>query len=234
MKLRSTLARVVAVALVATSGAVASTAVTAPAAHAAGKTLATTATLSAPTYGLNDFGALEYGKTVSINGAVKSSEGSSVSKGTVTLEASPYPYTSWTPVQTTTASGFLSFKDLAPTISTKYRLTYSGYTAANQYEDTFQATVGPELLIPVARTAKIKPKGHVLKGKVAPDFAKQKLVFQKKKGKKYVKWFTVKTNKLGAFRKFVPGKVGDEFAIVWPSSNGYAGGVSFYHFVISF
>lgn len=234
MKLRTTLARVVAVALVATSGAVASTAVTAPA-HAAG-THATTITLDPiSTSYLNDFGAVEYGDDFALTGKVAATDGTSLycpsGTGTATLEALPYGATAWTPVATDTSASSLSFYGVVPSISTQYRVSFAGCTTTSSNPDTFQPAVSAPVTVGVARVADIKIKGrNTLVGKVKPDFAKQKLIFQKKKGKRFVKWFKVRTNAKGKFRKTVSGKVGDEFAVVWPASNGYAGGVSVYCF----
>jgi hypothetical protein len=222
MKFRRTLARGVALALLA-----------APLSLAAGVTPAARAAdvpthTAVATLELSGSGPITYKSTAHIYGAVKDTDGSSVYDGTVKLQALAYGASAWAdvPGATDEASGFLSF-DVKPLISTQYRLVYSGHTGTDEYDPTYTSAVSNAVAEPVARALIIKHKGLHMWGTIKPA-AKLKLVFKIKKGKRYKKWFTVRTDKSGRWSKQIHGKVGTRFVVVLPASHGYAGAADGY------
>lgn len=116
---------------------------------------------------------------------------------------------------------------MKPSVSTQYRLVYTGYTATSSYESSYSSTTGTAVKASVARALNIKHKGLHMWGTVKPA-SKLKLVFKIKKGHKYKKWFKVKTNKKGKWSKHIRGKVGTHFIVVLPGSGGYAGTANAY------
>ncbi|WP_017932808.1 hypothetical protein [Nocardioides sp. Iso805N] len=220
MNLRKTVARVAALALLATPVAVIASGEAAEAAPASSGTTSAIQPISgAITYGTSD--------TVSIYGRVSATDGSYVDNGTVTLQAAPYPYTRWTSIATSTNPSYADFDGLKPTISTAYRIVYSGYKTTNDYDETYTSSISKPVIAPVARKLTIKHKGLKMWGTVKPA-SKLKLHFKIKKGHKYKKWFTVKTNKKGKWTKHIHGKPGTKFVVVLPSSGGYAGAADAY------
>lgn len=219
MNIRSTLSRVVALALLAAPAAV----LAGPAgdAQAATAKLGTLVTLQ-----LSDSKPVEYGKSTSLYGAVKDSTGSSVDNGTVELLALPYGSSTWTAIASQPASGYVSF-DVKPTIGTAYQLRYDGYTATNSYENTYTPNQSTPVAQQVARKLKISHHALHMSGKVTPA-AKLKIAFKTIHGKKLKKWFTVKTNKKGKFSKQIPPFHGRKFAVIVPASGGYAGALDAY------
>jgi hypothetical protein len=219
MNVRKTLARAVALAMLAAPLSLAVTATESPA--QAVTTLQTSAVLQ-----LSNTGALAYGTSAHVYGAVKDSDGYSVRTGTVHLQALPYGAAGWADVATQTASGYLTF-DIQPSISTQYRLVYDGGSDSSY---TYTGSTSAPVDEPVARALKIKHKGLKMWGTVKPA-SKVKLVFKIKKGKKYKNWFKVKTNKKGKWSKHISGKTGTHFVVVLPASGGYAGAANAYTIV---
>jgi hypothetical protein len=210
MNVRKTLARAVALALLAAPLTVAAAGV-GPA--QAATTLQTTALIQ-----VANAVPLDYGTgTGRIEAAIKGSDGYAVTTGTVHLQALAYGAAGWADVTTTTASGYLSF-DVKPSISTQYRVVYDGGSDSSY---TYAGTTSAPVDEPVARVLKVKYKGLKMWGTVKPA-SKLKLVFKIKKGKKYKNWFKVKTNKKGKWTKHIKGKVGTKFAVVVPAGGGYA------------
>jgi hypothetical protein len=218
MNVRKTLVRVLALALLAAPAAVVASGESAQAVTMA--THGTTVTLDPIT------STTTYGGDVYVTGSVKdATTGDSVYDGTVTLMALPYGASAWQPIATDTAGGYVSF-DVKPGISTQYQLVYGG--GDNGYDTTWTGNHSSSVLAPVARKLTIKHKGLKMWGKVTPAAKKLKLVFKIKKGHKYKKWFTVKTNKKGKWTKHIHGKVGTHFVVVLPGSGGYAGAANAY------
>lgn len=215
MKFRTTLARATALILLAAPAAVALGA--GPASAATPVTTTTTIRIFDPqvtTYGV---------QSALIEGSVTASDGNYVSGGTVALQASAYPFKSWTTIYTTTPSSFLSHT-VEPKITTQYRWVYSGYTnpatAGASYAPS-QARV--PVTQAVARKMTINHRGLRMWGKVSPAKSRLKIVFKLIKHHKLHKWFTVRTNKHGKWSKQIHGKVGTKFTVIVPSSAGYVG-----------
>lgn len=210
MNVRTTLARAIALALLAAPTAVALGAAPSEAAP----TVSTTTTLA-----VGNGTPLTYGTGGYLVGAVKDSTGSSVYDGTVDLQALPYGASAWTTIASDTASGYISF-DVTPNISTRYQLVYRGGSTSSA---TYRGSTSTSVAEPVARKLAIHHKGLHMRGNVSPAKKKLKIVFKLIKHHKLHKWFSVKTNKKGKFSKHIKGKVGTKFTVIVPSSGGYVG-----------
>lgn len=158
---------------------------------------ATTATPSAT--------AVKFGEDFYITVDVPSSDGSSAYRGTSTLYAMEAGSADWVAIATNTSAGS-DFFDVKPKMNTAYKVVYTGYTAATQYEDTYTASESAAFTVGVARNVTIdKAKARLtIKGKVKPDYKKSKVKIQIKKGKKYKKYRTIKTNKKSQFQVRLP------------------------------
>ncbi|MGZ4452830.1 MAG: hypothetical protein ACXVWW_03800 [Nocardioides sp.] len=212
MNIRSTIVRIAALALVAAPVAVLAPA---PAAHAA-ETLTTTTTLT-----LYYNRTVAYGDTVDLVGKVVGSDTYSAYDGTAQLQASPYPYTSWTTVATQEASGFMLFNDLKPSISTHYRLVYGGFTATDTYSDSYTPSTSAVVSQAVSRKLIVHNHRLHLFGAVKPG-GRLKLVFARKAHGKYRPWFTTKTKKNGKWEHTIHGAIGTKVRISVPGGPGYA------------
>jgi len=199
MNFRSTIVRIAALALAA---APISVLAPTPAAHAA-ETLTTTTTLT-----------LYYNRTVAYGDTVDL-------VGTAQLQASPYPYTSWTTVATQEASGFMLFNDLKPSISTHYRLVYGGFTATDTYSNSYTPSASGVVSQAVSRKLVVHNKRLHLFGAVKPG-GRLKLVFARKAHGKYRHWFTTKTKKNGKWEHTIHGAIGTKVRISVPGGKGYA------------
>ncbi len=161
----------------------------------------TTTTTIELAYGDNP---VEYGGDVVLRGAVVASDGNSAYEGTATL----YQYTpsnpTWTPVATVDASGYLSLPDQKPTSNVAYKVVYSGYAATNAYQDNYAPSESAVLNVGVTYKLKARTPGTSIVGKIKPSYKNKKVLIQRKVGKKYKKYRTVKTNKKSAFRVKLP------------------------------
>ena len=156
------------------------------------------------------------------------SDGDSVYEGTVTLYQMTATNPAWTPVATVESGGYLSFPNVKATINTAFKAVYSGATAVDTYHDTYAASESAPLGIGVKRKAVFKTPGLFLVGKIKPDFKRKKVVLKRKKGKKYVAWKKVRTNKKGVFRVKAPNKRGFKFSVTIPSDKKYTGFTDYY------
>ncbi len=190
-------------------------------ANAATETLATTTAVT--TYSTLP---ITYGDEITLTSKVAGADGNSAYKGTVTLMVSTPSAPAWTPV-TASETTYEAFK-VKPATNAAYKIVYSGYTAVNQYEDTYLPSESAPFAVSVARKAVFETPGLLLVGKITPDFGKKKVVLKRKKGKKYVAWKKVKTNKKGQFRVKAPNKSGFRFSVTIPSDASFTGYTGFY------
>ncbi|QCX26658.1 hypothetical protein [Nocardioides jishulii] len=155
-----------------------------------------------------------------LQASVKTPDGGSVFYGDVDLQAS-VAGAAYKTIRTVKASGFISFSDVVPSKNTTYRVIYKG--GASSY-DSYSASNSKALTIKVARKLTIKnPKGTKINGKVSPKYAKQKIVIQKKVGKKWKKFRTLKTNKKSRFSVTLPAKrKRTYFRFIVPGNKAYA------------
>lgn len=123
----------------------------------------------------------------------------SVTYGTATLNTRPIGATAWTPLKTTTYASVFEFIDLAE--SFEYQVVYNGYTATNQYQNSYTASASPIVRVDVTRGVKyIQKSAKKWCGQVGPLSApyKNKPIFhfyKIGKSKKWKKGYTVRTNK---------------------------------------
>lgn len=159
-----------------------------------------------------------------LSASVRDASGNSVYAGTVSLQASEAGG-AWKTIKSTTAGGYLSFSDVIPNKNTQYRVAYSGGT---NYAGTYAASSSGTVAIKVMRKLTIKnPKGTKIKGKIAPKYAKKKVVIKKKVGKKWKKFRTLKTNKKSRFTITLPAKrKRTYFRFIVPGNKAYAKNVS--------
>ena len=152
---------------------------------------------------------VEYGDDFYVTVDVPSSDGSSAFRGTSTLYVMEAGSSAGAPVATNTSAGG-DFFDVKPQMNSSYKVVYSGYTAATQYEDTYTPSESAPFTIGVARKITAPSSGFVIKGKVTPKYAKKKIVIKvsKKEKKGYKKWKTIKTNKKGKYKVRLPRRGG--------------------------
>ncbi|UUZ60398.1 hypothetical protein [Nocardioides sp. B-3] len=117
----------------------------------------------------------------------------------------PAGSTTRAPVATGT-SPYSSFYDVKPTMNTSYKVVYSGYTATSTYDDNYVASESAPFTVAVVRDVKIdNAKARMtIKGKVKPDYKNQKVKIKVKKGKRYVKFKTIKTTSKSTFQVRLP------------------------------
>lgn len=123
-----------------------------------------------------------------------------VQRGTVMLQVMSSTSSTWSNVATNDFPNQYHFPDVTPKTNSTYRVVYLGYTHQNPYEDDYLPSESGTVEVGVQRKVTIKTDDLTAKGKVAPDFAKQKVTVLKKVGKKYRKLTTVKTDAKGRFR----------------------------------
>lgn len=156
----------------------------------------------------------------------KATDGGSVSYGAVSLYVSTPSVPAWTLVATGTNT--YSGVEVKPATNASYKFVYSGYTATSTYQDNYVASESAPFAVGVKRKAKFSTPGLFLKGKIKPDFKKKKVKLTRKKGKKYVAWKKVKTNKKGVFQVKAPNRRGFKFCATIPSDAKYTGFTSCY------
>lgn len=148
--------------------------------------------------------ALVYGDDFYVNVEVIGSDGLSVPYGTSTLYAMPAGSAAWEPVATGSFAG-ADFYDVKPRANTLYKVVFGGYAATSQYQDNYAASESAPFTVAVARKMTIKnPRGTFVKGKISPEYKNKKVLIQKKVGKKWKKFRTLKTNKKSKFQTTLP------------------------------
>ncbi len=153
-----------------------------------------TETLATTTVAAASYTKVVYGDDISVNVDVNDANGQGVYDGTSTLMAMEPGATTWTAVATGT-SPYSSYYDVKPRMNTTYKVVYSGYTATSTYDDNYVASESAPFTVSVVRDVNIdKAKAKLtIKGKVKPDYKNKKVKIQIKKGKRYVKFKTIKT-----------------------------------------
>lgn len=171
--------------------------------------------------------AVKYGDDLFVSVALAASDGGSVSYGTSTLYALEAGSSAYVAVATG-AYASSTFYDVKPKASTTYKVVYNGYAAQSAYQDNFAAAESAPFSVGVARNVTIdKAKARLtVKGKVKPKYKKKKVKIQIKKGKKYVKYRTIKTDKKSKFQVRLPaprrgGKI--YFKITVPGNSKFLG-----------
>jgi len=167
-----------------------------------------------------------YGDDITINGAVTTSTGGTVTSGSAALQVYSSKTPVWTTIQTDESAGSYVFFDVKPESNSQYKVVYSGATETNG--DVHTPSESAPVTVAVQRKTVLKTKGLVVIGKIKPDFAKKKVVIKRKKGKKYVAWKKVKTNSQGAFRFKAPGSRGFKFSVTIPADTHYIGFTTLY------
>lgn len=169
-----------------------------------------------------------HGEQISLSGGVAASDGSSAYRGTATLYVMTTVEAAWTPVETQTSSGYLSFY-VKPSMNSVYKVVYSGYTAANAYEDTYAPSESAPVAVGVQRKVTPKIKGLTVSGKVAPDYKRKKVVIKRKVGNAYRSYKTLRTNTRGVFSFRAPSRAGFKFSVTIPADKHFAGWTGKYY-----
>lgn len=170
--------------------------------------------------------AVTYGQTISVSGTVIGSDGLSALYGTVTVYQMTPSNPTWTPIGSDTTPGYFSFYPIKPRSNTAYKAVYSGYAAQTTYQDNYAPSESAPLSVGVQRNVSIDraKKRLTIVGKVKPTYKNKKVIVHRKKGKRWVKFKTVKTNKRSKFLVTLPaprrgGKI--YFRITVPGNNEY-------------
>lgn len=156
---------------------------------------------------------LTYGMTTSVRAAVTATDSrgytAGVGVGTVSLQTK-VAGKAWKTIKTATASSYVSFGQIKPKEHTQYRISYTG--GRDSYGNVFNGGVSKAVTVKVRRSLKTNgsKKTFIVKGKVAPKFAKKKVTVQvsKKENKGYKKFKTLRTDKNGRFKIRLPRRKG--------------------------
>lgn len=153
------------------------------------------------------------------------SDSSIYGAGTVTLFARPANAKKWKKVRTVAASDSVPLIDVVPKRTTQYRAEYSG--GSSEGYGTFAPSSSKTVKVRVSRkltaTTTLATKGLVVKGRVAPKYAKKKIVVHKRVGAKWKKFRTLKTNKKSRFSVVLPKKrATTKYRVTVPGNKQYA------------
>ncbi|MBS2936718.1 hypothetical protein KDN32_03055 [Nocardioides sp. J2M5] len=171
-------------------------AISAPAGAAVTVTTATSLT--------SDQTAYVYGDKIYFDAAVTTSDpNNAYAPGSATLYVLTPGSSAWTPVSSDEGVSYLYFTDVKATSNASYKVVYPGGTDGSG--NVYTASESVPFTIATARKMTIKnPRGTFIKGKIKPDYKKKKVLIQKKVGKKWKKFRTLKTNKKSAFQTTLP------------------------------
>ena len=136
-----------------------------------------------------------FGDTLRLDIEVVDSNGAQVYAGTLTVQRQ-MPGKDWKTIKTAT-SAYL-YDSIKATGNANYRVLYSGSGDYSPSDSGVKAKVQRKIDIKNVGDRKV-----VLQGKVSPKY-KGKVVIYKKKGKKWVKAKTVRTNKKSVFKTPLP------------------------------
>ncbi|HXH79056.1 hypothetical protein [Nocardioides sp.] len=133
----------------------------------------------------------------------------------------------WTTIAVDDSPGFLYFTgDFKFLSNTQLKVVYTGYTATSQFDDSYLAGESAPLVVPVTYVLNAKTPGTSIVGKIKPSYKKKKVIIQRKVGKTYKKYRTVRTNNKSAFRVKLPtGKRGKKvfFRVIVKGSSEMTG-----------
>jgi hypothetical protein len=113
----------------------------------------------------------------------------------------------WTTIATDDSPGYLFFDgDFAFTENAQYKVVFTGSTAQGSWDDSYVAGESTPMAAPVTRKVSIgNAKARLtIKGKVKPDYKRAKVKVQIKKGKRFVKFKTIKTTARSTFQVRLP------------------------------
>lgn len=111
----------------------------------------------------------------------------------------------WTTVATDDSPGYLFFDGgFKFTSNAQFKVVFTGYTAANAYQDTFVAAESAVINAPVMRSVQAGNKGTTFSGKITPNYAKKKVKIQRKANGKWRKYKTITTDGRGKWRITLP------------------------------
>jgi hypothetical protein len=156
-------------------------------AHAAAETRIVAESVKRATYG-DEFAA--DGKVQYYNG----SSWQAVTSGGLVLERQKAGSTSWTTVASDDSAGSFYFYPVKAVSNATYRLVYQGDSSFNATQVSWKVRVQRQIPVDVNRRL-------VMKGKVKPTWKRKPVMIQVKKGKRWVKYAQVKTNRRSRFSK---------------------------------
>jgi hypothetical protein len=164
-------------------------------------------TWTTTTVASTDQTTVTYGDEINIVVDVDGSDGYGPSSGASTLYAMEAGTTAWVPVATGAYPGS-DFYPVKPKMNTAYKVVFGGYTSPTQgtYDDNYLPSESAPFTVTVQRKVEIdNAKARLtIKGKIKPDYKRNKVKIQIKKGKKYKKFKTVKTTKKSTFQVRLP------------------------------
>lgn len=148
--------------------------------------------------------AYTYGDTIYFDAAVTTSDPANpYAPGAATLYIQRAGSTIWEPVSSDEGVSYLYFTDVEASGNALYKVVYPG--GVDGTGDVYTASESAPFAIQTFRKLNIKnPRGTFVKGKISPDYKKKKVLVQKKVGKKWKKFRTLKTSKKSVFTTTLP------------------------------
>lgn len=148
--------------------------------------------------------AYVYGDRILFDAAVTTTDPANpYAPGAATLYILRPGSTTWEPISSDEGVSYLYFTDVVAESNATYKVVYPGGTDATG--DVYTASESAPFAISTSRKLDIKnPRGTFIKGKVSPDYKKSKVLVQKKVGKKWKKFRTLKTDKKSKFSTTLP------------------------------
>ena len=145
-----------------------------------------------------------YGDRIFFDAAVTTNDpNNAYAPGAATLYMKRGGSETWEAVSSDEGVSYLYFTDLTAVANAQYKVVYPGGTDGTG--DVYLPSESPVFSISTARKMTIKnPRGTFVKGKISPDYKKKKILIQKKVGKKWKKFRTLKTNKKSQFQTTLP------------------------------
>ncbi|MDZ5660531.1 hypothetical protein HN031_02990 [Nocardioides sp. zg-1308] len=148
--------------------------------------------------------AYMYGDTIFFDAAVTTTDPANpYAPGAATLYIQRPGSTTWEPLASDDGASYLYFVDIVAESNALYKVVYPG--GVDGTGDVYTPSESAPFAIATSRNLTIKnPRGTFVKGKIKPDYAKKKVVVQKKVGKKWKKFRALKTSKKSTFQVTLP------------------------------
>lgn len=162
------------------------------------------ATVTTATTLTSEKAAYTYGDTIFFDSAVTTSDPANpYAPGAATLYIQRAGATTWEPVASDEGVSYLYFADIEAAGNALYKVVYPG--GVDGTGDVYTASESAPFAIQTSRKLTIKnPRGTFVKGKISPDYKKKKVLVQKKVGKKWKKFRTLKTSRKSVFTTTLP------------------------------
>ncbi|PVG81726.1 hypothetical protein DDE18_17270 [Nocardioides gansuensis] len=137
-----------------------------------------------------------------MNGAITTTAGGSVYSGSATLMVSTVKSPTWTVVEVDETAGSYFFFDVKPDSNAIYKVVYSGSSSTNG--DVWSPSESLPVTVGVQRKVTASTRGTTFFGKVTPDYTRKPIKVERKLGKQWRKYKTIKTDARGKWRIKLP------------------------------